>query len=65
MRDEVLEGSLYEQELQKTNQETYKIEKVLRKKKINGLEHALVKWMGYSGKFNQWMPVQNLHKASD
>jgi predicted kinase len=38
------------------------IEKVLRKKKINDAEHALVKWMGYSDKFNEWIPIQNLHK---
>jgi len=65
MGADVLEGSFYEQELQKTNQETYRIEKVLRKKKINGLEHALVKWMEYSDKFNQWIPVRNLNKPSD
>ena len=62
MAGEILEGSFYEQELQKTNQETYRIEKILRKKKINGVEHALVKWMGYNDKFNQWMPVKALHK---
>ena len=61
---EVLEGSFYEQELQKTKQEIYKIEKVLRKKKINGFEHALVKWMGYSHKFNEWIPVQNLYRPN-
>ena len=64
MRDEVLEGSFYEQELQKTSQDTYRIEKVLRKKKINGIEHALVKWMRYSDKFNEWIPVKNLHKTN-
>ena len=35
----------YEKELQKTKQEMYRIEKVLRKKVIDGVEHALVKWM--------------------
>ena len=59
---EVLEGTFYEQELQKTNQEVYRIEKVIRKKIINGVEHALVKWMGYSDKFNEWIPVKELSK---
>ena len=59
---ELIEGSFYEQELQKTNQETYRIEKVLRKKKIDGKEYALVKWMGYDDKFNEWIPVKDLYK---
>src|SRR5207248_11688535 len=48
---EVLEGGFYEKELKKTKQKIYRIEKVLRKKMINNVEHALVKWMEYSHKF--------------
>jgi Integrase core domain len=59
---EVLEGSFYENELQITKQEIYRIEKVIRKKNIKGVEHALVKWMGYNDKFNEWIPVKNLYK---
>ena len=58
--DEILQGSFYEQELQKTNQEFHRIEKVLRKKMMNGEQYALVKWSGYSKKFNEWIPVKNL-----
>lgn len=57
---DLIEGSFYEQELQKTQQEIYRVEKVLQKKKINGVEHALVKWSGYSSKFNQWIPTSDL-----
>jgi hypothetical protein len=60
----VLKGSFDENELQKTKQEIYRIEKVLRKKIISGVEHALVKWMGYSDKFNKWIPTENLYKPS-
>jgi hypothetical protein len=59
---EVIQGSFYSEELQKTNQEICKIEKVIRKKKIDGVEHALVKWSGYSEKYNQWIPVSDLEK---
>jgi len=52
LMDELLEGSFYNQELQKTNQEEFRVEKVLKKKK----DQVLVKWMGYSDKFNQWIP---------
>ena len=59
---EVIEGSFYSEELQKTNQEVYRVEKVIRKKKIDGVEHALVKWSGYSKKYNQWIPVSQLER---
>ena len=35
--DEATDGSFYEKELQKSNQEVYRIEKVIRKKKIDGV----------------------------
>ena len=57
---EVLQGGFYENELQKTEQEMFRIEKVIRKKKINGIEHGLVKWSGYNEKYNQWVPVRDL-----
>ena len=59
----ILDGSFYGEELQKTSQEVYRIEKVLRKKKINGIIHGLVKWMGYSDKHNQWIPLDELEKV--
>ena len=64
LQDEVIEGSFYDEELQKTSQEVYRIEKVLRKKKINGIEHGLVKWIGYSDKFNEWIPVSKLQEIN-
>lgn len=57
---EIIAGGFYTEELQKTNQDLYRIEKVLRRKNIKGVEHALVKWVGYSKKFNEWIPVEQL-----
>ena len=45
LADEPLVGSFYEQQLQKTTQNTFHIEKVLRKRK----EKVLLKWKGYEG----------------
>jgi len=59
---ELIQGSFYNEELQKTNQEVYRVEKVIRKKKIDGVEHVLVKWSGYSNKHNQWIPVSESQK---
>ena len=59
---EILEGGFYTEELQKANQDVYRIEKVIQKKKIKGIEHALVKWSGYNKKFNEWIPAADLSK---
>ena len=49
---EAIEGSFYEQELQNAKQQTFRIEKVLRRD--NKKKLALVKWSGYPNKFNSW-----------
>ena len=62
---DILEGSFYNEELQKSlqkKQDIYRVEKIIRKKKINGIEHGLVKWVGYSNKFNTWEPMTNIMK---
>ena len=46
LNKERIDSSFYEAELRKTEQEMFRIEKVLRRDKKNGL--ALVKWRGYS-----------------
>ncbi len=60
LKDEIIKGSFYEQELQKTDQQVYRIEKVLRKKKINGKQFGLVKWVGYNNDFNEWLPMSQI-----
>ena len=39
--DEIIIGNFYEQELQKTNQEEYRVEKAIRKKKMELNMHLL------------------------
>jgi hypothetical protein len=60
--DRIIDGSFYNEELQKSNQEVYRVEKVIRKKKIDGVEHVLVKWSGYSDEYNQWIPMKDSKK---
>ena len=50
---EPIKGSFYEQELQKAKQQTFRIEKVVRRD--NKKKMALVKWSGYPDKFNSWV----------
>jgi hypothetical protein len=48
---EEIEGTFYQQELQKTSQEIFRIEKIIRKRG----NKSLVKWLGYSDTFNSWI----------
>ena len=52
---EDIKGSFYEQELQKADQEVYRIEKVLKKDYRN--KRMFVKWKGYPDKFNSWIAL--------
>ena len=60
MNGDVVSGGFYTEELQKSKQEVFRIEKVLRKKKINGIEHGLVKWIGYNKNYNEWKPMSEI-----
>ena len=54
--NEEIEGTFYEQELQKSTQEVFRIEKVIRKRG----NKSLVKWKGYSDEFNSWIDNKDL-----
>ena len=60
LNGEKIDGSFYEAELQKTTQDVFRIEKILKKDKKNGM--ALVKWRGYSSKFNSCVPMSSLER---
>ena len=51
LNDELITGSFYERELQKTNQEKFRIGKAL--KRIG--DKLYVKWKGYDSHFNSWI----------
>lgn len=52
-----ISGGFYKEELQKTkNPNTYLVEKILKRNK----NKIFVKWLGFSTKFNQWIPKKNL-----
>ena len=56
LQGEAVTGSFYEPELQKTTQEIFRIEEVIRRER----KRALVKWRGYSDRFNSWVPMSKL-----
>ena len=58
LNGEEIVGSFYEKELQKTNQNEFRIEKVI-KRKGNKL---CLKWKGYNNSFNSWIDKKDLIK---
>ena len=59
LNNEKLQGTFYEQELQKTKQDDlYTIEKILKTNK----DRILVKWRGYDNSFNSWINKNDITK---
>ena len=56
LNGEEIIGTFYEKELQKTNQEEFRIEKVIRRKG----NKLYVKWKGYDNSFNSWIDKASL-----
>ena len=56
LNGEEITGSFYENELQKTIQEKFWIEKVLKTK----VDKLYVKWKGYDNSFNIWINKKDL-----
>ena len=51
-----MSGTFYEKELQKINQQEFRIEKVLKKKG----DKLYVKWKAYDNSFNIWIDEKDL-----
>ena len=58
LNGEEIMGTFYEKELQKTSQEEFRIEKVIKKK----VDKMYVKWKGYDNSFNSWIDKKDLIK---
>ena len=58
LNDEKLDGTFYEQELQKTNLTLYVIEKIIKTKN----DKLFVKWRGYNNLFNSWINKKDVIK---
>ena len=56
LKGEEIIGTFYENELQKTNQQEFRIEKVIKKKG----DKLYVKWKGYDNSFNSWIDKKDL-----
>ena len=56
LNGEEIKGSFYEKELQKTDQEGFRIEKIIKKKG----NKSYVNWRGYNNSFNSWIDKKDI-----
>ena len=57
---EEIQGSFYEQELQKTSKCTFRIENVLKRQGGK----SVINWMGYPKSFNSWIDTKTIVKLT-
>ena len=58
LNGEEITGTFYEKELQKTSQEEFRVEKVIKRKG----EIIYVKWKGSDNSFNSWIDKNDIIK---
>lgn len=64
LNGEVIAGTFYEEELQRIQlPEEFRVEKVLKKKKVGKKTLYFVKWLGWGDTFNSWVAEEDLHNA--
>ena len=56
LNSEKIIGTFYEKELQSTNQQEFRIEKVIKRKG----DKLYVKWKGYNNSFNSWIDKKDI-----
>ena len=57
LNGEEIIGTFYKKELQKTNQQGFRTEKVIKRKG----DKLYVKWKGYDGSFYSWIDKKRLN----
>ena len=60
LNGEEITGTFYENELQKIDQQEFRIEKLIKKKG----DKLYVKWKGYDNSFNSWINKKDFVKMS-
>ena len=55
---EEIHGSFYEQEFQKTKEDIFRIEKIIKQQE----NKSLVKWLGYNDSFNSCVDNKDISK---
>jgi hypothetical protein len=59
---EVIGGTFYERELTKAEHQDFKVEKILKERKIGKKKEYFVKWLGFTDQHNSWIDSKWLAK---
>jgi len=60
---EMLVGGFYEFELTPVVTDTFRIEKVIKKRRFRGKDQLFVKWKGFGEKHNSWIDAANVERV--
>ena len=62
MEGEPIIGKFYEEEVSGVNKKdvVYRVEKILKRKKVKDKKMVLVKWLSWDSKHNSWIPQSNI-----
>lgn len=61
-----LPRKVYAQDIQLVSKESsFRIEKILKKRKRKGVREVFVKWLNHDPSYNSWIPESNIHDISD
>jgi hypothetical protein len=66
MMDDPIKGTFYTSELQKVSKgedAIWRIEKIVRKRKVRGKEEVLVRWLGWPKKFDSWISKSDIKET--
>lgn len=66
LADDLIQGTFYASELQKVLKDektVWRIDKILRKRKVRGKEEVLVRWLGWPKKFDSWIPRKDIKET--
>ena len=57
---EIIRGNFYAHELTKASGDVFRIEKVIKKRKVRGKEQLFVKWKGFDDSHNSWIDSEQV-----
>ena len=60
--DEVIKGSFYPFELVKVMGDVFRIEKVIKRRKVRGKHQLFVKWKGFDDTYNSWIDGDDIQQ---
>ena len=64
LQNNKIDGSFYDQELVLCPNPTdvFKIEKILKERKVRGVKQYFVRWLGYDQSFDSWVNAKDVNK---